>query len=280
MPRATIVLLCVLTAVASACAGDESTVTTDRATPGARVARAAEATVAAGSARTTVVATVTGLVDHDGPLVLPSEGEIDFAAGRSRSNLDIGALDPSGGATTIDQVVADGVLFVRAPVLQVAPDPWAPWARIDPADLAVSPADSGMGPLGRLTTADAGAPIALLAGLDASTVEQVAGQGDVVTFSGRVDTVVAAKDGTDAGELAALGALLDRLGARHLDIEVDLDGADRIQRIAYHHEVQTPAGPVRQTTEITYRDFGADVDIVVPPADQVRDLPTSNQGPR
>lgn len=280
MPRVLIALLCAFTVVVSACVGDGSTITADVATPAARLARAADATVATGSARTTVVATVAGLVDHDGPLVLPSVGEIDFAAGRSRLTLDIAALDPPGGATTIDQVVADGVLYVRAPALQVAPDPWAPWARIDPSDLAVSPADSGMGPLGRLATADAGAPIALLAGLDASTVEQVGGDGDVVTFRGRVDTVAAVDDGTDAAELAALEALLDQLGARHLDIEVDLDGTDRIQRIAYHHEGPTPAGPVRQTMEITYRDFGVDVDIAVPPADQVRDLASADQGPR
>ena len=49
----------------------------------ARLARAPAATASSGTARTTLVATVTGLPGRPEPMVLRGEGVIDFAAARS-----------------------------------------------------------------------------------------------------------------------------------------------------------------------------------------------------
>lgn len=259
------------------------------ADPAARLARAPAATAAAGTARTAIVATVSGLAGRPEPLTLQGTGAIDFAAGRSRSILDLAGALPTtpAGDAELETIVASGLLYVRAPVLVSLLGAATPWVRIDPtvaSDGTTGESALGFEALTGLAGSDLTAPIALIAGVDASSVRAVDGSdkpGNVIHLRATVDLLAAAHHDDAPADLAALEAFLDRLGVRKLQVDVELDEGDRVRRIAYEHTVSTPAGAATQRFEVEYLDFGADVEIDVPPGSQVSDLADlRRQGPR
>ncbi|HEV2810673.1 MAG TPA: hypothetical protein VGV93_09800 [Acidimicrobiales bacterium] len=244
-----------------------------------RLARAPAATAAAGTAHTTIIATVGSLPGRSEPLTFRGEGEIDFLAGESRSILDLS--DAMGMALTrgteLETISSDGLVYVRAPMLTSFSGASAPWVRIDPMATAQPGADAlGLAPLTGLAGSDVGAPIALLNGVDVSSVRELRqsgrADGGTTTLRAMVDLSAAASAGATPHDLAALQRFLDRLGARRLEVEVELDEADRLRRLVYEHAVPTPTGTVSQHFEIRYQDFGAAVDIERPVDAEVRDL--------
>ena len=243
-----------------------------------RLARAPAATAAAGTAHTTVIATVGGLPGRSEPLTLRGQGTIDFVAGTSRSILDLsGALETAPtSATELETISSGGLVYVRAPMLTSFSGASEPWVRIDPMATAHHGAGA-LAPLTGLAGSDVGAPLALLNGVDRSSVRELrqADQldGDTTTLLATVDVSAAASTGaTPQHDLAALQRVLDRLGARRLEVEVELDDADRLRRLVYEHAVPTPTGPASQHFEIRYENFGATVDIERPLDVEVRDL--------
>jgi hypothetical protein len=256
----------------------------------ARLARAPAATASSGTARTTLVATVTGLPGRPEPMVLRGEGVIDFAAARSRSVLGVASARGGGtaGDLAFETVTADGLLYVRAPALTSLAGTVTSWVRIDPTapagDDGAGRGAPGFGPLAGLAGSDLGAPIALLAGVDASSVREVGTEttdGTTTTsLRATVDPVAASAGGATPDDLTALETFLEGIGARRLEVEAELDEDDRLLRLVYEHEVATPAGPVHQRFDMAYFDFGAAVEVSTPPDDQVRDPAAGRQGPR
>lgn len=245
-----------------------------------RLARAPAATAAAGTAHTTIIATVGGLPGRSEPLTFRGEGGIDFFAGRSRSILDLSDTLETAPTRRIEleTISSDGLVYVRAPMLTSFSGASAPWVRIDPMATAPPGADAlGLATLTGLAGSDVGAPIALLNGIDVSSVRELRQpdrpDGDTTTLRATVDLSAAASAGaTTPQDLAALQHFLDRLGARRLEVEVELDEADRLRRLVYEHTVPRRTGTASQHFEIWYQDFGAAVDIERPVADEVRDL--------
>ena len=244
-----------------------------------RLARAPAATAAAGTAHTTIIATVNGRSGRPEGLTLRGEGVIDFEAGMSRSILHLS--DAPGTAPTstteLETISSDGLVYVRAPMLTSFSGASEPWVRIDPMATAQHGAGAlGLAPLTGLAGSDVGAPITLLNGVDGSSVREVRHpdrpDGDTTTLRAMVDVSTAASAGAAPHDLAALEGFLDRLGARHLQVEVELDEADRLRRLVYEHAVPTPTGTASQRFEIRYEDFGAPVDIELPGDAEVRDL--------
>lgn len=244
-----------------------------------RLARAPAATTAAGTAHTAIIATVDGLPGRSEPLTFRGEGGIDFLAGRSRSVLDLS--DALGTAPTsrteLETISSDGLVYVRAPMLTSFSGASEPWVRIDPMATAQPGAGAlGLAPLTGLAGSDVGAPLALLNGVDLSSVRELRQpdrpDGDTMTLRAMVDVSAAAGAGASPHDLAALQHFLDRLGARRLEVEVELDEADRLRRLVYEHAVPTPTGTASQHFEIRYQDFGAAVDIERPVDAEVRDL--------
>jgi hypothetical protein len=234
--------------------------------------------------------TVAGMTGRPEPFTFLGEGVIDFAAGMSRSLLDLS--DALGTTRTTDTeletITAGGQLFVRAPVLTFLSSDSEPWVRIDPmASGQDDPGRGGLGlaPLAGLAGSDAGAPIALLAGIDASSVREIGdvpgGDNTITTLRAAVDPLAASHQDTTPEELAALEAFLDRLGARHLQVDIELDENDRLRSLVYEHAVPSPTGAVHQRFQVRYHDFGTAVEIDVPVDTQVRDLLDKGlQGPR
>lgn len=244
-----------------------------------RLARAPAATAAAGTAHTTIIATVGGLPGRSEPLTLRGQGTIDFVAGTSRSILDLSeALGTAPTSTAeLETISSDGLVYVRAPMLTSFSGASEPWVRLGPMATAHHGAGAGaLAPLTGLAGSDVGAPLALLNGVDGSSVREVRRpdqpDGDTTTLRAIVDLSAAVSAGATPHDLAALQRFLDHLGARRLEVEVELDEADRLRRLVYEHAVPTPTGTASQHFEIRYGDFGAAVDIAPPVDGEVRDL--------
>lgn len=251
-----------------------------------RLRRAAVATAGAGTARTTFIATLTGIPGRPAPVSLNGSGAVDFTTGRMRSNIDLsGALelamvertraerpDPSW-----ETISADGVVYLRAPMLSDLLGIETPWMRIDPSSEILQAAE-GFAPLSQLAGSDSGAPLTLLAGLEPGSVRDLGSKDVQATATthlrANVDLLAAADPGGDLSdpETQALQRFVDGLGAQRLTVDAFLDGDDRVRRLVYEHGLGPDAGGGTQRVELEYGDFGAPVDIVVPPEDQVSEL--------
>lgn len=255
-----------------------------------RLLAAARATTDAGSARTTLVATLTDLPGRPGPVTLTGSGTADFAGGRMHSNIDLSeAFDPPPTKqpgrelpSSWETISADGVVYLRAAMLSDLLGIETPWLRIDPSSERLA---DGLSPLGRVAASDGGAPLALLAGLDRGSATDLGTEdvrGTATThLRATVDLLAAVHAGDDPSEAEArtLERFVDGLGARALTVDAFLDGDDRVHRLVYSHDLAPETGGGSQRVELEYTDFGTPVDITVPASDQVSDLVEIFGGP-
>ncbi|MGI8758129.1 MAG: hypothetical protein ACR2K0_02355 [Acidimicrobiales bacterium] len=242
-----------------------------------RLAAAPEATASAGSARTTMVATISGVPGHPNGPTVAGHGQVDFAARRSHSTLDLSGLFPDGdvaaGDRSIETILDGGRHYVRSPILTSLVGVATPWMSIDPAAAPHAGPAAALGQLGQLPGGESTAPLAILAGVREGSVrtlgqEQVGGE----TTSHLAATVDLRAALERAGALIDPGQFeefADRLGAAVLDVEAHLDGLGRLRRLAFEHSL--PGGGA-QRSELEYSDFGAPVEIAVPPDDEVTDV--------
>lgn len=249
-------------------------------TPEDRLAAAPAATVAAGSARTLFTATLLDVGGAGGDnLSFSGEGEIDFEGGRASSRSDLTELlrgsEIEGVDGEMESVVDGAVSYVRSALFTTMVGAPTPWIRIDPAALE-SATGMDMTQLSSMTSSDPNAQLSVLAGVMEGSVEE-AGSGEVrgtptSRFRATVDLRKAAEDTGAVADPEQFEQFITTLGSSELAVEVDLDDDDRVRRLAYEHRLPAEGGGGRQQVELEYFDFGAEVDIALPPADQVTDL--------
>lgn len=281
-PRARLAPLVIasLLLVAAGCGSDESPTGSKAATPQDRLAAAPAATVAAGSARTSFLATLVDVGGAGaGEVSFGGEGEIDFENQQATSRSDLTELLSSGGMNDIDgelESVVDGaVSYLRSPFFTTMVGAPTPWIRIDPAALE-SATGMDMTQLSGLTSNDPSAQLAFLAGVVEGSVEEV-GAGEVrgtptTRLHATVDLRKAADDTGAVTDPQAFEQFVASVGGGELAVEVDLDDDNRVRRLTYEHRLPAEGGGGRQQIELEYFDFGADVGISIPPDDQVTDL--------
>lgn len=250
-----------------------------------RLGRAEPATTAAGSARTTFLATLTDLPGRPGPVSLTGTGEADFATGRMRSIIDLSGAFERPTSVGVDPswetVSADGLVYLRAPILAELFEIETPWVRIDASSELLDATG-----LQGLAGSDSGAPLALLAGVDEGSVLDL-GPSEIEGtptshLRATVDLVAAVDalrvDGPDEAH-AALERFVESLGARQLTLDAFLDGDDRVRRLVYEHQLPPDAGGGSQRVELEYLDFGIPIDVAPPPPHLVSEL-SDALGPR
>jgi hypothetical protein len=233
--RPYLILSLLLAATATACGGGRL----DEAPPDANVAEAADRTAEAGSARIALVGTIVG-----GPVDGASfTGEGEFAGERGRMSMDLSELAAaSAGAFEgkMDVVFDARAVYVRMPG-ELADQflEGKPWVKVDVEDaekddfLAFSKGD----PTRLLRELSAEADFAEIG------VEEVRGA-DTTHFRGTLD-------------------------ADKVDVWVGDDGL--LRRVRF--EGPLPAGEgSTETMTMEFFDFGAEIDIDLPPADQVAEF--------
>ncbi|HEX2064778.1 MAG TPA: hypothetical protein VHE80_10200 [Acidimicrobiales bacterium] len=259
--------LCVVVAasvVAGACGGGDS----------ARevVAEAPEKTVEKRSSRFAVEA-----VTRSGEAVttLVGEGVFDFAAQRGRLALDLTGVGLLGRKA--DMLILGDVFYLNFPI-EIPEAHGRPWLKLD-IDDATFLSDINLGALSQLANYDPTGAVQFLRGVpddvQKAGEEDVRGTGtehykarlDIDALSGRVPQQ--AQDD--------VARIRDVVGVRFVPTEAWVDEDGRLRRVRQSLDLsnvrsRAPTGqPFRGTQVITFElfDFGVNVDVAEPPADEV-----------
>lgn len=269
MPRLVLLVLLALPGVLVAC-GTEGSPSSSLSTPApgdgaSRLAAAPAATVAAGSARTTLTAAVT--LAGAGERAFTGTGMIDFRARRGTTTIDLSSVlgDVSPEAPTLETIVDGDLVYVRSPLLDVLGSFETPWVRVDPSH-------GDLGQLGAIPSGDPLGPLSFLAGVDPSSVEDLGTEevNGVGTTHLRASVDVA--PATAAAGAADVGRLLAGLGAGQLTLDAYLDDGGRVRRLTFDHALPAAWAEGSQRFAIDYASFGVPVDIELPADDEVTDL--------
>ncbi|HVM15805.1 MAG TPA: hypothetical protein VM287_15935 [Egibacteraceae bacterium] len=244
-----------------------------------RLAGAPDATIAAGTARVAVVATVEDVPIVERFTLTVAEGEAELAEQRAHLRREMPGL---GNIPLLNRLLPEAVellhdgrdTYVRLPV-----DGQRSWVRLSEAenDAAAGPGTTAPG----LTNPVAA--LALLHVLDG--MPEVRGQETVRGQpSTRFRVLVDLDRAVDAlsGRARDVAVALRQLrGSNRLPMDVWLDADDRVTRLRYMVRPELRGvGPITVTSDLELYDFGTDVDIRTPspaeivqvPADRLRGL--------
>lgn len=219
--------------------------------------------------------TMTGTVSTAGQsATYKGEGAADNSAGRATLSMTL--PNPAGGEQIGMRAVMDGTkMYMQAPFLQELFAPGSkPWIEFDLQELG-DEAGIDLGALFELGRQSD--PLQLLTLLRAAGsveevgTEQVRGV-ETTRFGSDLDfsryAEILEEDNPRAAK--AIRALVDESGGELIvPMEVWIDGDDLVRRQSY--EQSLPDGSSTKTT-MEFYDFGADVDVELPPANEVTSL--------
>ena len=208
---------------------------------------------------------------------LTGTADVDNARQRASMTMDLGLL---GG--TMDMVVAEGIVYMRSPMMGGQVD--TPWVRMDLAEVNPAAAAQLSGGMGGAT--DASSYAALLAGVVDAREDgrEVVGGVETTRFVGTIDVVKAARGvaaivgdelGPDAQEQLERSMLqLKVLGLRMIPFEAWVDDEGLLRRERFSMDLGLMPGAQGGSIEMTmdFSDYGEPVRIEVPPKSQVTDI--------
>lgn len=248
----------------------------------ALVGDAAAKTVQAGSARFEV----TGVIELPTlePITIRGSGSYDWTVPRAQMEMDMSEmpLDPAGPLGPeqgrVDAIIDGSLWYLRWPWLtdqiQVSTD----WVKFDPETSAAT----GLDPQELLGTDQSDPNVQLWFLLGATDVESLGEAelaGDAVTrYSVHIDFQRAVEQApADARE--GVQEFLNKLQADEADAEVWIDEQGYVRRFSYEIEMDlealdpnAPAGTGTLTNTMDLHDLGTEVDVEVPPEDEVTDF--------
>jgi len=287
-------LAAVLAALAGCGGGSEAgPVAAGRPLALGELAAAARTSAEAASGRFAFAFTVSGEGLGE-PLAFSGEGAFDAAAKRAAVTLDLSSFGAllgglvsglgAGEAPELDdpaawrfELVQDGeATYVRAPVLAGRLPTGKSWVRSERVSGSALP---GLD-LGQLEQLAGGDPRTLLEALEAVSgrvevvgVEELRGVA-VTHYRATIDAAAAASG--DGARAPLAGELLEQAGLASLPLDVWLDGAGLVRKLALVARETRPGTAERAQAAITFElwDYGEDVEIELPPAVQVADAAT------
>jgi hypothetical protein len=256
----------------SACGGGSATSVAPTATGHSAaklIASSVDTTADAKTARMSGEVTVTVGSETK---TLPLDGALNFDTGSFEFGYDLSQLGiPGAGDTKIQARMVDGVMYLNLGDIGGGSDQGLSamtggksWMKLDLG--ALGQGSSGAG--GGLGDADPGGTLDALRGV--GDVERVGTETlrgvETTHYTATIDPQKAL-DETPAELRDKVQKGLDELGGP-VPVDVWIDGDGQTRKIAM--DVDAKAG--RVSTNIEYYDFGTDVDVSAPPADDVFDL--------
>ncbi|MFO8074856.1 MAG: hypothetical protein R6T85_01910 [Egibacteraceae bacterium] len=235
-------------------------------TPGARLARAVETTLDAGSARVSVTGTAADVPVLGDVRLSVADGELDFDAEAARLEREVPFLDglpiPGlGDVGVVELVFVEEQAWLRAPV-----DLDRGWVRLtgEPGPDERDPAATGPGVANPL------AVVGLLRAVETAPEEvgeEVLDGTATTRYRVEVDLdAVGAQLGEESDDLIAALRRIHPDG--QLPVDVWIDDEDYLRRIDYEGVVDLAGlAEVRLGTTIELEDFGVPVEITAPEAD-------------
>jgi hypothetical protein len=266
MKRGLLGLTLLLALLPLACGGGEAL------SPEAAVAEAATNSVEAGTSRVSLELTMTGIGDK--PVTITGEGVQDSQQHRARFTFDLSEVgELSGGGVQLGEIefLLDGfTLYMNLPFLETAG--LKPWVEIDLQTLAQQ-AGFDLGSLRGLSQTD---PTQVLQYLQAASddIEEV-GEEDVrgvgtTRYRMSIDLEKVAQQAPEEAR-AAIEELLAESGLETIPAEAWIDGDGLVRRIelAYEGMEFTPGQKGDMAVRVELYDYGVEVEVQSPPADQV-----------
>jgi hypothetical protein len=266
MKRGLVALTLLFALIPLACGGSEAL------SPEDAVAEAVTNSLDAGTSGVSLELTMTGIGDK--PVTITGEGVQDSQQHRARFTFDLsGVGELSGGGVQLSEIelLLDGfTLYMNLPFLEIAG--LKPWVEIDLQALAQEEGFD-LGSLRGLSQTD---PSQVLRYLQAASddIEEV-GEEDVrgvgttrYRISIDVDKVAQL---APVEARAAIEALLAESGLETIPAEVWIDGDGLVRRIglAYEGMEFTPGQKGDMTLRVELYDYGVEVEVQPPPAEQV-----------
>ncbi len=274
MRRLLVPLLVAMALLPGACGGDE-------VSPAQLLASTPDKTVEKQTSKVAVDVSSTG----SPPLRFNGEGVFDYKAQRGRLRMDLSSLGlPSGaGGGKADVLMAGNVLYIKLP-LDPAELGGRPWLKLD---LAAAAKQSGIDLEGLKQQFQSNDPTASLNALrgvsgDVKAVGTEDVRGAKTThYTATVDLNKAAQQSPPEAR-ASIEQLSKQLGTATFPMDAWIDGDGRLRRQRFSMDLSkvtapgvapgTVTGVVTTTVELF--DFGTEVDVSEPPADQVSDFMT------
>jgi hypothetical protein len=250
--------------------GDDGgqTVATDDLSPKAILARAADATVDASTLRMSLNMVISGMPEQPGDIAMNGTGSMDFDERLVQMQVEMPDLGQGIGGT-FEVVVDDTVMYMRIPLPDEARGELGDksWFRID---LREASSMTGVDPTQQMWN-DPRQSLAMLEGVSGGVTvvghEEVRGA-DTTHYHAEVDVRKAVADSGAIVDEDKFNQFAEMFGTSTVPIDVWIDGDNQVRRMQMNMSIPS-AGSVAMTTE--FYDFGEDVDISLPPADEVMD---------
>ena len=237
------------------------TTTTERRSAEKVLAEAARRTLAAGTAR--YVLEVRTKVRGLAPSTARGTGAIDFRSSRSRLDM---TFESSARKLAFIVIYDGGMLYEKLPP-ELAGTSVKPWVKLD-LTAALGGANA------QLNTNDPGGIIAFLYGADdvteAGTATELVRGVAATRYRASLDPRRAAEQLPPKYRDQYVSSLEEVGAAGPTPAELWIDGQGLIRRIRLNGKAAIQGKQSTSVTTIEYFDFGAPVDIELPPADQVR----------
>jgi len=275
MRRVALGVLLVALALPLAACGGSSSVSADMRS----VAQAATKTEDAGSARFELSVDAKGLPGQSAGAGFTAQGAVDYESQRSTMTVDLGSLaglfgqaGESAEDTSIEMLVDGKVVYMKFPLLSGLIGQGKPWLMMDVEKLA---AETGQD-LGELAQVNRGDPTQALAYLKAAGDFEAVGSEQVrgvatTHHKGAID-IRKALDQVSGDQKAQLEKLLNESGVTELPAEAWIDGDGYLRKMTLAFAGLTGASEVGFDVAMELFDFGAEVDVQLPPDDEVTDI--------
>lgn len=212
-------------------------------------------------------------------LTIPGEGEFDYAAKEGRLTMDYGSvLSAAGqsGSGDMEILTKGSVYYVKWPLLSTAVKAKTPWISFDITKLdQITGIDTSS-----LRSVNQGDPSQTLVYLKAAGTVEDQGTEDVDGVSTTkyhavidLDKIAGLAPADQRKSVAAsVKTLEDTYGISELPMDVWIDDQGLPHKLFYEIQAKVQGTKVDSSLEMKLSDYGVDVNVEPPPANQVTDL--------
>jgi hypothetical protein len=207
------------------------------------------------------------------------EGAIDFAHQATTMTLDLsdtlGQMGVTGENATMEMRSTGTVLYMRSPLFNQAGDVAAgKWLKLDLNELSKLQGID-ISQLQQAGNNDPRQGLAFLEGVSKDGVEELGHEDvrgvDTRHYRADVDLEKAVTRSDAVTDREAFKRFVDSLGTSHLEVQVWIDGENRVRRIRTPLPIPYKGDTAHVTMTMEYFDFGAAVDVAPPPDSDVVD---------
>jgi hypothetical protein len=254
--------------------------------PREALAQAASTTADAGSARVAFDARIEPPSESgQDPVTFSGEGEFDYEDQLGRMTFDMSELLGLQSAQVnpeqarIEAIFDDLVLYMKVPAMQQMLPEAKPWVKLD-LEAMGGKVGANLGQFSQFgQQGDPTQQLEVLRGVS-DDVEEVGRQevrGEATThYEMTIDLEKVAEEVPESSR-AQFEDLIEAAGSKEIPAEAWLDDEGRVRRIRYDYEAEVPGAagaPQKTRTTVTMElfDFGTQVNVELPPADEVTDL--------